>query len=166
MGNFKDLTGQRFNRLTVVGLGKRNSNGQIQWKCKCDCGNIVFATTTYLKTGHTKSCGCYNREEASKRLKKENFVKARQKYREDNFLKDGTSLALINPKKLRKNNKSGVTGVYWLKFPKRYRAVIYVQGKNISLGCYKKLEDAKKARKLAEEKYYKPIIDKYKKGRK
>ena len=52
MGAFKDLTGQKFNRLTVLGLGKRNSNGQIQWKCKCDCGNIVFATTTYLKTGH------------------------------------------------------------------------------------------------------------------
>lgn len=48
MGTFKDLTGQKFNRLTVLGLGERNSSGQIQWKFKCDCGNIVFATTTYL----------------------------------------------------------------------------------------------------------------------
>lgn len=163
MGNFKDLTGQRFNRLTVLGLGKRNSNGQIQWKCKCDCGNIVFATTTYLKTGHTKSCGCLNKEEASKRLKKENFVKARKKYREDNFLIDGTSLALINPKNLRKNNTTGVNGVYWDKKLKKYRAKINFKGKNINLGCFKDLKEAKKARKEAEEKYYKPILEKYNK---
>lgn len=133
MGTFKDLTGQKFNRLTVLSLGERNSSGQIQWKCKCDCGNIVFATTTYLKNGHTKSCGCFNKEQASKRLKNSKFVKARKKYREDNFLKDGTSIALINPKKLRKNNKTGVNGVYWNKKLKKYRAVIHVQGKNISL---------------------------------
>ena len=65
MAVFKDLTGKKFNRLTVLGLGKRNSSGQIQWKCKCNCGNIVFATTTYLKTGHTKSYGCLNKENAS-----------------------------------------------------------------------------------------------------
>lgn len=40
MGTFKDLTEQKFNRLTVLELAKRNSSGQIQWECKCDCGNI------------------------------------------------------------------------------------------------------------------------------
>ena len=85
MGVFKDLTGQKFNKLTVLGPGKRNSNGQIQWECKCDCGNIVLVTTTYLKSGHTKSCGCFNKEQASKRLNKSNFIKARKKYRENNF---------------------------------------------------------------------------------
>lgn len=49
MGKFVDLTGKKFNRLTVLGLGERNSSGQIQWECKCDCENIVFATSTYLK---------------------------------------------------------------------------------------------------------------------
>ena len=73
MGKFEDLTGKKFNRLTVLGLGERNSNNQIQWKCKCKCGNIILATTTYLKTGHTKSCGCYNKEKASKRLKAKKF---------------------------------------------------------------------------------------------
>ena len=133
MGTFKDLTGQKFNRLTVLGLGERNSSGQIQWKCKCDCGNIVFATTTYLKNGHTKSCGCFNKEQASKRLKNPKFVKARKKYRENNFLIEGTSLALINPKKLRKNNSTGVNGVFWEKKLKKYRAIINVKGKKISL---------------------------------
>lgn len=162
MGTFKDLTGQKFNRLTVIKLGERNSNGQVQWKCKCDCGNIVLVTTTYLKSGHTKSCGCFNKEQASKRLKNSNFIKARKKYRENNFLKDGTSLSLINPKHLRKNNTSGINGVYWDKKLKKYRVRIHFKNKSIALGCYKTLKEAKEARKEAEEKYFKPILDKYK----
>lgn len=156
-----DLTGKKFNRLTVLCLGERNSNNQIQWKCKCDCGNIVLATTTYLKTGHTKSCGCLAREKASNNLKKQNFVKAREQYRKDNFLVEGTSLALINSKKLRKNNSTGVNGVYWHKQAKRYVARITISGKDIYLGCFSKLEEARKARLQAEEKYFKPILDKY-----
>ena len=76
---------------------------------------------------------------------------------------DGTSLVLINPKKLRKNNTTGVNGVYFNKKAKLYIARINVQGRQISLGCFKKLEDAKEARLIAEEKYYKPIKEKYKK---
>lgn len=163
MGVFKDLTGQKFNKLTVIKLGKRNSSGQVQWECQCDCGNIVLATTTYLKSGHTKSCGCFNKEQASKRLNKSNFIKARKKYRENNFLKDGTSLALINPKQLRKNNSTGINGVYWDKKLKKYRVRIHFKNKSISIGCYKTLEEAQKARKEAEQKYYKPILDKYRK---
>lgn len=161
MGKFEDLTGKKFNRLTVLCLGKRNSCNQLQWKCKCECGNIILATTTYLKTGHTKSCSCYNKESASKRLKDKKFIEAKNNYRKNNFLKDGTSLALIQSSKTRKNNSSGVTGVYWDKKLCKYRASIFVKGKKINLGCYYKLEDARKSRELAEEKYFKPILDKY-----
>lgn len=162
MGRFEDLTGKKFNRLTVLELAERNSSGQIQWKCRCNCGNIIFATTTYLKSGHTKSCGCLNKEKASKRLKSKKFVESRNNYRKENFLVEGTSLSLINPKHLRKNNKTGVNGVYWDKKLKKYRVRINVKGKSISLGCFKNLQEAKDARKEAEEKYYKPILDKYK----
>lgn len=161
MGKFEDLTGKKFNRLIVLGLGERNSNNQIQWKCKCECGNIVLATTTYLKTGHTKSCGCYNRESASNRLKDKKFTEARKNYRNNNFLKEGTSLALINPKKNRKNNSTGVNGVYWDKQLKKYRVRIWIKGKRIELGLFTSLEKAKQARKQAEEEYFKPILDKY-----
>lgn len=162
MGRFEDLTGKKINRLTVLELAERNSSGQIQWKCRCNCGNIIFATTTYLKSGHTKSCGCLNKEKASKRLKSKKFVESRNNYRKENFLVEGTSLSLINPKHLRKNNKTGVNGVYWDKKLKKYRVRINVKGKSISLGCFKNLQEAKDARKEAEEKYYKPILDKYK----
>lgn len=162
MGTFKDLTGQKFNRLTVLGLAKRNSSGQIQWKCECDCGNIVFATTTYLKSGHTKSCGCLSKEKASKRLMDKKFVEARNNYRKNNFLVEGTSLHLINPKKIRKNNTTGINGVYYDKKLKKYRVRICFKGKSVSFGCYTDLEKAKQARKTAEEEFFKPILEKYK----
>lgn len=162
MSAFKDLTGQKFNRLRVLGLGERNSAGQLQWKCKCDCGNIVLVTTTYLKTGHTKSCGCLSREMASSRLQSEKFIKSRENYRKNNFLKENTSLALIGSKKVRKNNTSGVTGVNYIKNIKKWNASIFFKGKKINLGYFENIDNAIKARKDAEEKYFKPILEKYK----
>lgn len=162
MSVFKDLTGQKFNRLRVLGLGERNSAGQLQWKCKCDCGNIVLVTTTYLKTGHTKSCGCLSREMASSRLQSEKFIKSRENYRKNNFLKENTSLALIGSKKVRKNNTSGVTGVNYIKNIKKWNASIFFKGKKINLGYFENIDNAIKARKEAEEKYFKPILEKYK----
>lgn len=162
MSAFKDLTGQKFNRLRVLGLGERNSAGQLQWKCKCDCGNIVLVTTTYLKTGHTKSCGCLSREMASSRLQSEKFIKSRENYRKNNFLKENTSLALIGSKKVRKNNTSGITGVNYIKNIKKWNASIFFKGKKINLGYFENIDNAIKARKEAEEKYFKPILEKYK----
>lgn len=68
MGKIKDLTGQKFNRLTVIkDTGKRNSHGNVIWECKCDCGNIVEVAGTNLR-GNTKSCGCLHRETAKARF--------------------------------------------------------------------------------------------------
>ena len=94
--------------------------------------------------------------------KDKKFIEAKNNYRKNNFLKDGTSLALIQSSKTRKNNSSGVTGIYLDKQLNKYRARIYFKGKYIELGVFKDLENAKKARLQAEEKYFKPIIDKYK----
>ena len=57
MGQFIDLTGQRFGRLTVI---RRVENIGIKtaWLCKCDCGNEITVISNSLRTGNTKSCGC------------------------------------------------------------------------------------------------------------
>lgn len=57
-----DLIGQRFGRLTVIEETESNKSGGAQWKCKCDCGNSVIVPSGHLRSGHTKSCGCYRRE--------------------------------------------------------------------------------------------------------
>ena len=61
----KDLIGRKFGRLTVLeDTGKKNPHGRIIWLCLCNCGNgnLKEAHTNSLKSGHTKSCGCLNRE--------------------------------------------------------------------------------------------------------
>lgn len=66
MGKICDLTGQRFERLVVQRRGQDYVSPKgvhyKRWLCKCDCGNEINATTTELKSGHTKSCGCYGKE--------------------------------------------------------------------------------------------------------
>lgn len=57
-----DLTGMKFERLTVLGDGGKDKFNNRLRKCRCDCGEITFATRTALKSGHKRSCGCLMRE--------------------------------------------------------------------------------------------------------
>ena len=50
---------------------------------------------------------------------------------------------------------SGIRGVYWYNNLKKWSAEIVVDGQKIILGQYKNIEDAIKARKEAEIKYFK-----------
>lgn len=56
--------------------------------------------------------------------------------------------------KLRKDNKSGITGVYWLNRDCLWCASITVNYKTILLGYFKDFNEAVKARKEAEKKYF------------
>ena len=58
MGVFKDLSGQRFGKLTVIKRKGTTKHGKVIWECKCDCRNITKVTTCSLRTGNTRSCGC------------------------------------------------------------------------------------------------------------
>jgi hypothetical protein len=60
MGKFQDLTGQKFNKITILKVtNKRTKDKRIVWLCQCDCGKKLLRTAKDLKSGHTKSCGCY-----------------------------------------------------------------------------------------------------------
>lgn len=52
-----------------------------------------------------------------------------------------------------KNNKSGITGVLWVKKSKRWWASIFVNGVNINLGYFHTKDEAASARKNAEVAY-------------
>ncbi len=60
-----ELTGKRFGRLTVLGLGYTHKN-KVYWYIKCDCGNIKTTQGNNLKSGSTRSCGCLQREIATR----------------------------------------------------------------------------------------------------
>ena len=63
--NFKDLTGQVFGRLAVIGEAPSRGNYKTRWTCKCECGVIAEVGANELQTGTTKSCGCYRRQQPS-----------------------------------------------------------------------------------------------------
>lgn len=60
--NWKDLTGKKFGRLTVISEAKKKNQKLASWLCKCDCGKEKTATSTNLIHGHTQSCGCLQKE--------------------------------------------------------------------------------------------------------
>ena len=55
--NFRDVDGDRFGRLVVLGYAGKDRYSR--WYCECDCGNVVSVNIANLMSGTTKSCGCY-----------------------------------------------------------------------------------------------------------
>ena len=56
----KNLTGQRFYKLTVIKLAGSNRQGSKTWHCLCDCGIEKTFSSDHLtrKKYPVKSCGC------------------------------------------------------------------------------------------------------------
>lgn len=65
-----DLTGQRFGRLTVLGLDAERSTRKTYWICQCDCGNVKSCRADSLRAGNIVSCGCKKREQDKQNLTK------------------------------------------------------------------------------------------------
>ncbi len=59
------MIGKKFGRLTVAELAGSTKNKKRQWLCECECGGVSVCTTGDLNSGHTKSCGCLQKEKAA-----------------------------------------------------------------------------------------------------
>lgn len=72
----KDITGNVYNRLTVLGRGEDyispNGHRGSRWWCICSCPehNILLVRINNLTSGNTKSCGCLDKEKTTARIKK------------------------------------------------------------------------------------------------
>ena len=59
MGQLKDLTGQKFGKLTILRRVEDRKRGRPMWLCQCECGNqTVVSSTRLLLPNGTRSCGC------------------------------------------------------------------------------------------------------------
>ena len=76
MCKIKDLSGQKFNRLTVL-YPKGVKNGHMTFLCECECGNTIVTDGYKLKSGNTKSCGCLRREVTGARARKHGMKNTR-----------------------------------------------------------------------------------------
>jgi hypothetical protein len=60
---FKDLTNRTYGRLTTK--YRVIDRSPTVWFCICSCGNTAEVRSSKLVNGHTKSCGCLQKEKAS-----------------------------------------------------------------------------------------------------
>lgn len=153
-GRREDITGQRYGNLVAIKFAYVDKKGRIKWIFRCDCGNEKAIRTDSVKEGKTTSCGCILSETAKEKAKN------MQNIYSEKSLVEGTSLCKLK-EKIYKNNTSGVKGVSWHSRDKKWQATISLKRKVIYLGQFNKLEDAITIRKEAEEKYFKPILEKY-----
>ena len=69
----EDLTGRVFGRWKVIErvpnrVSKSGKTRSIMWLCECECGTRKAVGARALKTGMSTSCGCFQKERASKVL--------------------------------------------------------------------------------------------------
>lgn len=55
---FRDLSGEKFGMLTVLGRVPNPKNSKALYRCKCDCGNEINVCYSSLVYGDKKTCGC------------------------------------------------------------------------------------------------------------
>ena len=150
-----DITGKKYGKLTVESrvIESNVEAFAMKWKCRCDCGKEITATTLALQAGLIVSCGCTAAEEVTLDLANVN---------RGNIEKTNTHIlqgALDGV--MYENNKSGVRGVYFSNTYKNYWANIVFQGKRYNLGRYNTIEEAQKAREKAEEILYGSFLEHY-----
>lgn len=151
--NKNDLASKRFGKLLVLAeTNNRADSGSIVWQCKCDCGNTVEISSKRLVNGLAVSCGCYQKEKQKQSMRK---LQSRQ-------IKENTNIDLISKQQANSNSKSDVRGVHWCSSKNKWIATLSFQKKLVLNKTFSNKEDAIKARKEAEEKYFKPILEKYK----
>lgn len=62
----KNEIGNKYGRLTVLKRVENNYRGDAQWLCQCECGNQVIVKGVSLRSGHTRSCGCLQKDTVRK----------------------------------------------------------------------------------------------------
>lgn len=149
----KDLTGQRFGRLVVLEDVRIDTKHASVWRCVCDCGNEKLVGANNLARGKTRSCGCLQKE-----YRLTYNVRA---WSDSKDQKEGTRLSSLTAK-INSKNKSGVKGVCWNKKKGTWLAQMQFKGETVLMQNYKSLDDAVAARQAAEDKYFRPILEKYK----
>lgn len=151
----KKLIGKTFGELTV--LKRVNNEGNSRYLCRCSCGKEVVLVGAAILAGQQKTCGHVH----DKGYEKFSEIKDLGTKDLESKRVEGTSLYAITTKKPI-NNSSGYKGVSYVPKRKKYRAYLGLGGKQINLGMYDTAEEAYQARLAGEEKYYKPLLEKYK----
>lgn len=92
---YKELTGLRVGKLTVLEATDQRIRNAVVWRCRCDCGNEIFVESRRLKHGAIFSCGCEKSPyEGIKDLTGLQFGKLKVLGKSGNKAKDGNPMWL------------------------------------------------------------------------
>lgn len=142
---FTDLTGKRFGRLTAIRRIEKKTSSGYKWECMCDCGRSSAVSVAALLGGRTLSCGCLQVKISAAQSRP--------------IMVEGTNVGSLKNGTLYKNNSTGVRGVSFIPKTGKYLAYITFKKKRYHIGMFLTLEEAKKARQLAEEEYFKKFLE-------
>ena len=137
--------GKTFNSLTVIdviNIKSKTGKREIQFVCKCICGNIKNINYNYVLNNKTKSCGCYSQSNNTNKI---------NKLKEDYIGKTFNQLTIIDViKQYNKNNRSEIMFVCKCACGniKNIRISHIINNKVYSCGCYNR--SLEKARKLID----------------
>lgn len=138
----KNLVGNRYGRLVVT---EELGHGYVM--CHCDCGNNKKIRKWQIMQGAIHSCGCLRRET----VPDHGDIKS--------LSKDGTNLSILTSQNIRSSNTSGVRGVHWDKTRSKWVGGIKVKGVE-KKKRFDTLEEAIEYRKMLEELYIQPLLEK------
>ena len=65
----KDITGQKFGKLSALFALNEIKGSSYVWHCRCDCGNEIDVRLSSLTSGNTTSCGCQRKEKLKQKAK-------------------------------------------------------------------------------------------------
>lgn len=171
---YKDLTGLRIGKLTVLEPTEERIRSAVVWRCRCDCGKTPplkdwvgkrFGMLTVLsyarkeKGFHVWHCRCDCGREVDVRQSnlQSGWTKSCGCQRDPGrnlHYKDGICLELLRPDLMYRTNTSGVKGVYYSKTRGKWIAQIMFRNKCYYLGGYDTIEDAARARSEAEKQVF------------
>jgi len=86
-----DLTGQKFGKLTAIErTGETHPKRGFYWECLCECGRTKKVTSSNLRRGSTRSCGC--------------LIGKRKKTNQKKSVKEKTKAVIIKNDTCKQNN--------------------------------------------------------------
>lgn len=106
---FNDLTGNKYGRLTVVGLSPKKSGRKSFWVCKCLCGNEHLVRSDSLKSGNVQSCGCLKKEQDKDNLTKNHRHKESHTHLHNTWLRMKARVSNRNNKRYERYGGRGIT---------------------------------------------------------
>ena len=159
----EDLTGKKFGKLTVLYRTEDyiQPSGQHKrmWHCKCECGNECNIRASDLKSGNTKSCGCFQKfsrgKSSFKDLTGERFGKLTVLYRLPDHITPSGQKQRIWRCKCECGNECDVYATQLKKGKNSCGCVLEEQRKNKIIEKNKELQENRKNRKIQLEQIHK-----------